>query len=132
MPQKWSRLNWFDMAHVIVRKTHTIDATNQVLGRLATRVATLLMGKHKAAYVSNVDMGDTVHIVHALNVVVTGRKEEQKEYKHYTGYPGGLRTERYAALKVRKPEAIIRKAVMNMLPHNRLRTARLKRLTISV
>lgn len=120
------------MAQDIVRKTHTIDATDKVLGRLATRVATLLMGKHKAAYAPNVDAGDHVHIVHANNIVVTGRKAEQKEYKHYTGYPGGLRTEQYAALKARKPDAIIRKAVMNMLPHNRLRTARLKRLKISV
>lgn len=115
----------------VERKTHNIDATDQVLGRLATRVATLLMGKHKAIYQPNADLGDIVHIANAARIRVTGRKADQKVYKHYSGYQGGLKETPFARLQAKNPEEIIRKAVTNMLPHNRLRAGQLKRLKIT-
>lgn len=119
------------MATAIIRTTHTIDATDQVLGRMASHIAKLLMGKHKPSYVPNADTGDKVEVVHAAAVKVTGRKADQKVYKHYTGYQGGLREVPYLRLQNAHPEEIIRKAVLNMLPHNRLRAPRMKRLKIS-
>ncbi len=119
------------MATAVTRTIHTIDATDQTLGRMATRIATLLMGKHKASFVPNADMGDRVEVVHAALVKVTGRKADQKVYKHYTGYQGGLKEVPYLRLQKERPEEIIRKAVLNMLPHNRLRAPRMKRLKIS-
>ncbi len=115
----------------ITRAVHTIDASGQVLGRLATRVATLLMGKHKPAYAPHMDGGDSIVITNASKIVVTGKKEEKKVYKHYTGYQGGLKVTPYRRLKEKKPTEIVRKAVLNMLPHNRLRAPRMKRLKIS-
>lgn len=113
------------------RPVHTIDASGQVLGRLATRVATLLMGKHKPTYAPHVDGGDAVVITNAGKVVLTGKKEENKVYKHYTGFQGGLKETPLRRLKEKKPTEIVRKAVLNMLPHNRLRAPRMKRLKIS-
>lgn len=115
----------------ITRAVHTIDASGQVLGRLATRVATLLMGKHKPAYAPHMDGGDSIVITNASKIVVTGKKEEKKVYKHYTGYQGGLKVTPFRRLKEKKPTEIVRKAVLNMLPHNRLRAPRMKRLKIS-
>lgn len=119
------------MQKSITRNVHTIDASGQVLGRLATRVATLLMGKHKPTYTPHMDAGDSIVIVNAAKIVVTGKKEEKKVYKHYSGFQGGLKETPYRRLKEKKPTEIVRKAVLNMLPHNRLRAPRMKRLKIS-
>lgn len=115
----------------VVRTTHTIDASGQVLGRLATRVATLLMGKHKPGYAPQADMGDVIEVTNVSRIVVTGKKGEQKVYKHYSGYQGGLKVTPYKALKRSQPTEAFRRAVLNMLPHNRLRAPRMKRLKIS-
>jgi large subunit ribosomal protein L13 len=107
-----------------------IDADGKILGRLATQVAKYLMGKHHARYTPNVLTGDFVAIVNAKNVRLTGRKESAKTYKHYTGYPGGLREESFARVREREPERIIFDAVRRMLPKNRLGEKMLKRLRV--
>ncbi|MFA6005212.1 MAG: 50S ribosomal protein L13 [Patescibacteria group bacterium] len=107
-----------------------IDAKDQVLGRLATKVAQILQGKHKTNYVANLVMGDLVIITNAKYVKVTGRKNEQKMYSSYSGYPGGLREENYATLQGRHPEEIVRRAISGMLPNNKLRDVNLNRMLI--
>lgn len=105
----------------IKRNWHLIDAKGEVLGRLATKIVPLLLGKNKPYFVKNLDCGDHVVVVNAGEVRVTGRKEQQKTYQSFSGYPGGLREISYAQLKERFPERIIEKAVRNMLPKNKLR-----------
>lgn len=110
------------------RKTYTIDATNQALGRLASRVANLLIGKGKKTYLPNVDDGDIVVIKNVTKIKFTGRKLAQKEYKRYSGYPGGLKTTKLETMFVKYPERVLRLAVSRMLPKNKLRKPRIKRL----
>ncbi len=114
---------------IIDRKAHQIDATEQPLGRLATRIATILRGKHKVTYQPHVDAGDFVVVAHPAQVVLTGLKRQQKVYHHYSGYPGGLKTRGIAEQLRLKPSEVLRKAVYNMLPPTRLRAAMMKRLT---
>lgn len=104
----------------ICRKTHLVDAKGKILGRLATRVATLLMGKHKPEYTPFLDCGDSVVVVNASEVLFTGRKKEQKMYTHYTGYPGGLRTQTLGNLLEGNPTGVVREAIRKMLPHTHL------------
>lgn len=104
----------------IKRKMYLVDAKGKILGRLATRVATVLMGKHKPEYTPFLDCGDQVVVINASQVRVTGRKREQKIYTHYTGYPGGIRKVSFETLMEEKPEEIIREAVRKMLPHTNL------------
>lgn len=104
----------------VERKWYVIDATDQVLGRLATQVATILRGKNKPTYTPNVDTGDYVIIINAEKISVTGNKEHQKVYEHFTGYPGGLRQTSYKDMLEKHPERIIEKAVKGMLPKNTL------------
>jgi len=104
----------------ITRQWHVIDATDVVLGRLASQAAVLLRGKHKPTFAPHVDTGDFVIIVNADKVALTGAKREQKiDYRH-SGYPGGLRATTYAELLVKNPRRAVEKAVRGMLPHNRL------------
>ncbi len=104
----------------ITREWHVIDATDVVLGRLATQAATLLRGKHKATFAPHVDTGDFVIIINAEKVALTGSKLAQKmEYRH-SGFPGGLRATSYADLLAANPRRAIEKAVKGMLPHNKL------------
>src|SRR3989344_2904142 len=116
----------------IKRSWHMLDLDGKVLGRSATQIAGLLMGKGKPSFVRNLDCGDYVVVVNAEKVKVTGNKEAKKEYYRYSGYPGGLRTETLRELRVRKPEEIIRHAVKGMLPQNRLRDQMLKRLKVFI
>jgi large subunit ribosomal protein L13 len=103
------------------------DATGQTLGRLATRLATVLQGKHRPDYTPHVDTGDYVVVTNAEKIAVTGKKLSQKEYRRYTGYLGGLKTEPLGSLLARKPERVIELAVQRMLPKGRLgRRMRLK------
>lgn len=95
-----------------------VDATDKPLGRLASEIAKLLMGKHKPTFVRHMDVGDFVVVVNAGKVKLTGRKLEQKFYYRHSGYPGNLRKESYKHLLERKPEFPIEKAVKNMLPKN--------------
>ncbi|KAM0748313.1 putative MRPL23-mitochondrial ribosomal protein, large subunit [Meredithblackwellia eburnea MCA 4105] len=112
------------------RTWRTVDAENQVLGRMATRIAITLMGKHKPIYDPANDCGDYVVVTNARKVVVTGRKADQKIYRHHTMFPGGLKEIPYKTMMDQKPDEIIRRAVSGMLPKNRLRAKRLARLHI--
>ena len=104
-----------------------VDATGQTLGRLATRIATLLEGKHKPMYTPHLDTGDHVVVVNAAKIRVTGDKLRQKSYFRHSNYPGGLREETVLA---RKPELVIERAVKGMLPQNRLGRAMYKKLKV--
>lgn len=117
-------------AKEIKREKHVVDAKGKILGRLATSVAQLLMGKHKRTYSPHLDSGDYVTVVNAGQVQVTGKKEKQKVYYRHSGYPGGLRAERLEELRARNPKRIIEYAVWNMLPKNRLRKNRMARLKV--
>ena len=107
-------------ARDIQRDWHVIDASGQVLGRLAAHVAILLQGKHKPAYSPHLDMGDSVVIVNAEKVMVTGKKLQQKMYYRHSGYPGGLRETSLGRMLKTKPALVIEHAVKGMLSHNRL------------
>ncbi|OGY26763.1 MAG: 50S ribosomal protein L13 [Candidatus Woykebacteria bacterium RBG_16_43_9] len=109
---------------------YIVDAKNKVLGRIATRIAIILMGKHKPTWQPYLDDGDYVIVINASKIGVSGRKEEQKTYYRYSGYPGGLKTEILGKLRKRKPEDIIYHAVAGMLPKNRLGAAMIKKLYI--
>jgi large subunit ribosomal protein L13 len=107
-----------------------VDAEGVVLGRLATRVASLLRGKSREEFAPFVDFGDHVIVVNAAKVRWTGNKLDQKVYRHYTGYPGGLRTVKASTLSETKPDQVIREAVLGMLPKNKLRKRMAARLLI--
>jgi large subunit ribosomal protein L13 len=107
-------------ASEVQRDWYVIDANNQVLGRLATQIATLLRGKHKPTFTPSMDGGDFVVVVNAEKIRVTGHKEFQKVYYHHTGYPGGIRQTTYREMRDRHPERILRNAVWGMLPKNRM------------
>lgn len=112
------------------RQWHLVDVENKILGRSASNIALLLMGKNKSNFVRNLDLGDFVVVVNAKEVKVTGNKENLKKYYRHSGFPGGFREETYKQLKARKPEEIIRHAVSGMLPQNKLRDKMLKRLYV--
>lgn len=114
----------------IIRKWYVVDADGQILGRLATRVADILRGKHKTIYTPHVDTGDFVVVINAEKVVVTGRKAEQKQYQRYSGYPSGLKIIPYRRQLRDHPERIIEHAVRGMIPHNRLGRAMIKKLKV--
>jgi len=107
-----------------------IDAENEVLGRLATKVAMFIRGKYKTNYTPHVDCGDNVIIINAEKVKLTGNKADQKEYIHHTGYPGGQRFKSYKQVLNKKPEFIIEKAVKGMLPKNTLGSALFRNLYV--
>ena len=104
----------------ITREWHVIDAENQPLGRLATRAATLLRGKHKPQFAPHLPVGDFVIIINAEKVHVSGRKDDGKVYFHHTGYPGGLRQTTFRQMLEKHPTRAVEKAIRGMLPHNRL------------
>ncbi|PVV03916.1 hypothetical protein BB560_001573, partial [Smittium megazygosporum] len=112
------------------RLWHVIDAKNQILGRMSSQIANVLMGKHKPIYDPASDCGDYVVVINSKHVEVTGRKREQKVYISHTGRPGGLKVKKFSDLIESNPEFIIKHAVSGMLPKNRLRDVRLKRLLI--
>ncbi len=107
-----------------------MDADNKVLGRLATRIAALLKGKHKADFSPHIDMGDGVVVINCEKIRVTGKKSEEKVYKRFSGYPGGLKQEKYESLMKRRPHEILRHAVKGMLPKNKIGRRMIKRLKI--
>ncbi|MBI4287654.1 MAG: 50S ribosomal protein L13 [Chloroflexi bacterium] len=114
----------------IKRQWHVIDASGQVLGRMAVQIARLLRGKHKPIFTPHMDTGDYVVVVNASKVRVTGLKAEQKTYVHHTGYPGGLRSTNWEKLIQAHPDRVIRWAVEGMLPKNTLGKAMLKKLKV--
>jgi large subunit ribosomal protein L13 len=112
------------------RQWHVIDANGLVLGRVATRAARLLMGKHRPAYTTFLDTGDHVVIVNAGRVKLTGRKEEQKIYRRHSGYEGGLREERAKDVRARRPIRLVEEAVRGMLPKTTLGDAMYRKLKV--
>ena len=113
----------------VEQKWHIVDATDQIVGRLASRIAVLLMGKHRPTYTPHVDTGDFVVVINVEKVRLTGKKWEQKEYRWYTGYPG-QKSVTAETRHERKPELILHEAVRRMLPKNKLAMAMLKKLKI--
>ncbi len=112
------------------REWHVIDATDVVLGRLASQVAVLLRGKHKPIFAPHVDTGDFVIVINAEKIVLTGQKLSQKmDYRH-SGFPGGLRATNYIELLATNPRRAIEKAVKGMLPHNKLSDAQITKLKV--
>lgn len=114
----------------IERNWYIVDASDQRLGRLATRIADTLRGKNKPEYTPHIDTGDFVVVVNAKKIAVTGRKLENKIYYRHSGYPGGLRERTLAEMLERKPSEVIRLAVRGMMPKNRLSRAQLKKLKV--
>ncbi|MBX7241200.1 MAG: 50S ribosomal protein L13 [Bacteroidia bacterium] len=106
--------------NTVTKKWVIVDAEGQILGRLASRIAIILRGKHKASYTPHVDCGDNVIVINAEKIRVTGRKADQKEYVRHTGYPGGQRSVTYRNMMAKAPERILMEAVKGMLPKNRL------------
>jgi len=113
------------------RKMHTIDATNKILGRLATRIALILTGKRKVSYSPNMDMGDEVIVNNASKMKFSGRKLEQKIYYRHSGYPGGLKEKKMKEIFAKDPSELLKKAVYNMLPKNKLRSPRMNKFKIN-
>ncbi len=114
----------------IERRWHVIDATDVVLGRLASQVAILLRGKHKPTFAPHVDTGDFVGVINADKVALTGSKREQKRAYRHSGYPGGLRSVGYVELLDKNPEKAVEKAVRGMLPKNTIGRAQLSKLKV--
>jgi large subunit ribosomal protein L13 len=111
--------NWF-----------VVDAEGQVLGRLATRVARILIGKDKPTFTPHLESGDHVIVVNAEKIKLTGNKIDQKVYRHHSGYPGGLKEVPIKVVLQRRPEEVVREAVLGMLPKNKLRARRAKMLRV--
>ena len=116
----------------IKRDWHLIDLKGQTLGRVSTQIATLLMGKNKPYFTPNLDCGDYVVVINASKVKVTGRKKSDKLYRHHTGYPGGFREFTFDQVQTKDPKKIITHSVKGMLPKNKLRDKRMKRLKVFV
>ena len=114
----------------VKRSYFLMDATDKVLGRLATRLAAILSGKYKPDFTPYVDSGDLVIVINADKIRVTGRKLQQKIYTRYSGYPDGLRTEKLESLIKRKPQDVIRFAVKGMLPKNKFQKDMISRLKV--
>ncbi len=114
----------------VEKNWYLVDAEGQVLGRLASRIASILRGKDKPCFAPNVDVGDFVVVVNADKVAVTGNKAAVKEYFTHSGYPGGARSVKLSEMLVKKPEYVIQHAVSGMLPKNRLGRQMIKKLKV--
>lgn len=114
----------------IKRQWHVIDATDKVLGRLATEVARRLRGKHKAEFTPNIDTGDYVIVINAEKIRVTGQKERSKYYFRYSGYQSGLKRLNFAQVQSKRPERIVEHAVRGMLPKNSLGRQMFRKLKV--
>ena len=116
----------------VKRSWHLVNAKDQILGRMSTNIATLLMGKQKASYSPHMDSGDYVVVINAEKVELTGRKKAQKLYRGHSGYPGGFKEITFEKMSKEHPDRVISFAVKGMLPDNRLKKTRLSRLKIIV
>ena len=114
----------------VKRNWHLVDADGEILGRMATAIVKLLMGKHKVNYANHMDMGDYVVVINASKVKLSGRKEKQKVYQKHSGYPGGFKEIKYSKMSLERPTRVVELAVKRMLPDNRLRRDRMTRLRI--
>ena len=117
-------------AETIERKWYVIDAANKPLGRVAVQAASILRGKHRPEFTPHVDCGEFVIIINADKAVLTGKKLEQKYYRHHSGYIGGLKSIQYKTLMQTKPEMAVELAVKGMLPHNKLGAKAATRLKV--
>ena len=115
-----ARQTYFAKTGEIERNWHHVDADGQVLGRVATEIATILMGKHRPEYTPHVDSGDYVIVTNAAGIVLTGKKAQQKTQHNFSGYPGGLNVKTYEQVMEKHPEQIVERAITRMLPKGRL------------
>jgi len=116
----------------VEREWHLIDLSDHIVGRIATKIAGILIGKHKPTYTPHVDGGDYVVVINAEKLKLTRNKNVKKLYRWHTGYPGGLKERNFNEMMAKHPEEVIRRAVINMLPKNRTRKNRMARLKIYV
>ncbi len=116
----------------VKRDWHLIDAKDAILGRVSTEIAMILMGKNKASYSTHLDSGDFVVVINAEKLIVTGKKAQQKVYQSHSGYPGGFKERKYSKVMEEHPERILEHAVSGMLPDNKLKAERMKRLNVVV
>lgn len=130
IPVKQEKLTKFIKPEDADRKWFIVDAQNQVLGRLATRVASVIRGKYKPVFTPNMDTGDFVVVINAEKVKVTGKRETLKQYIRHSGYPGGQKVTSLQEMLVKKPEFVIQNAVKGMLPKNRLGRVLIKKLKV--
>ena len=114
----------------VKKKWFIVDAKGKILGRLASQVAAVLRGKHKPSFTPHVDTGDGVIVINAKGIKVTGKKMEEKFYKHFSGYPSGLRLTNLETMLKRKPTQVIRIAIKGMLPKNKLGRKMIKKLKV--
>jgi large subunit ribosomal protein L13 len=121
---------YFPKQGEIARKWFVVDAEGQTLGRLASRVASILAGKHTPRYTPFIDMGDHVVVINAGKVRLTGLKSEKKVYHRYTGYPGGLRSEQFRKRFARRPEQVVQDAITGMLPKTKMGRAMAGKLKV--
>ncbi|HPT77176.1 MAG TPA: 50S ribosomal protein L13 [Defluviitaleaceae bacterium] len=124
------RTTYMAKAEAVERKWYVVDAKDMTLGRLSSEVAKVLRGKHKPTYTPHIDTGDFVIVINAKDIKVTGKKLDQKLYRHYTGYAGSLKEISLRDLLEKKPEKVIYEAVRGMLPKNRLGRKMLKKLRV--
>lgn len=124
------RQTFFAKAGDITPQWHHVDAQGKILGRMATQIATILMGKHRPEYTPHVDCGDYIVVTNAEGIVLTGKKAEQKMKMKYSGYPGGLKMKSYARVLEQHPERIVEEAVSRMLPKSRLGRQMFKKLKV--
>lgn len=117
-------------AESVERSWFVVDAAGQTLGRLSSEIAKVLAGKTKPTYTPHVDTGDFIIVINAEQVVLTGKKLDQKLYRYHTGYPGGLREIKYRDMMIKKPEEVIMHAVKGMLPKNKIGRQMLKKLRV--
>lgn len=127
---KQERITKFIKPEDADQKWYLVDAKDQVLGRLAVKIARVIRGKNKAFFTPNMDTGDFVVVINADKIRVTGKRESQKEYFSYSGYPGGAKYRSYAELMAKKPEWVVENAVKGMLPKTRLGKKIIKKLKV--
>ena len=125
-----NRQTYLAKNHEVQRNWRHVDATDQVLGRLAVQIATILMGKDKPEYTPHHDVGDFVVVTNARKLRLTGRKGEHKHFETYSGYPGGKKSYPYRQMLEEKPDLLLERAVWRMMPRNRLARQQLKKLKV--
>ncbi len=124
------RQTFFAKTGEVENKWHHVDAEGEILGRLAVRIARVIMGKHKPEYTPHIDTGDFVVVTNAAKIVMTGRKLEQRFKKHYSGYPGGQKLRSFGDVLEQHPERLVEDAVRRMLPKGRLGRSMYKKLKV--
>lgn len=117
------------MSNIVKGKKYEVDAAGRAVGRLATEISSILMGKNSPDYTPHIDKSNKVKVLNAKDVVFTGQKVEQKEYKHHSMHPGGLKIKTVKEMMPKNPEQVIKNAVSKMLPKNKMRELRMRRIS---